>query len=123
MCIIWGQAGEQRLFVVVVVCQFDVLACSVNYIINDRSWHWLWADGPDSPPLVQLSVKLLGSLQHSLLRVAGCQIWHMWEVFLVRNVQSIIISIIIVVSVGAKKQKTQIKQRLPFLGFHKCNCF
>lgn len=77
MCIIWAQAGEQRLFVVVVVCQFDVLTCSANDIINDRSWHWLWADGPDSPALVQLSVKRLGSLQHSLLRVAGCQIWHL----------------------------------------------
>lgn len=101
MFVIWTQAGEQRLFFV--FCLFDTLACSANDIIDDLSRHRLRADGPDSPALVQQSVKSLGSLQHGLLRVASCQVWHLWEVFLVSDVRIIII---VVISMGNKTTKT-----------------
>lgn len=96
MLIIWGRNLSD-------FCLFDALACSANDIINDLSGHWLWADGPDSPALVQQSVKLLGSLSHCLLRVASCQVGHLWEVFLISIVQNIVV---VVVSMGGKKNKT-----------------
>lgn len=86
-----------------VFCLFEVLACSVNDIIDDLSRHRLWADGPDSPALVEQSVKFLGSLQHGLLRVASHRVWHVWEIFLVSDVRIIII---VVISMGNKTTKT-----------------
>lgn len=87
-------------------CPFDALACSANDIINDLSWHRLWANAPDSPALVQKSVKLLRSLQHCLLRVASCQVWHLWEVFLLSNVHIVVIIVLLM----GKKQERYIKQ-------------
>lgn len=66
-----GYGRVSRGFLLLVFYLFDVLACSANDIINDFPRHRLWADGPDSPALVQQSVKLLGSLQHGLLRVTS----------------------------------------------------